>query len=58
MADAHSIHALLFDDDVAPGHRRRLATGRVALFTVGVDGVPAIHIEEALWVCVEALSAG
>jgi len=30
----------------------------LALFTVGVDGVPAIHIEEALWVCVEALNSG
>ena len=33
-------------------------TTRVVLFSVGVDGVPAIHIEEALWVCVEVLNAG
>jgi len=28
------------------------------LFTVGVAGVPAIHVEEALWLCVELLDAG
>ena len=27
------------------------------LFAVGVPGVPAIHVEEALWVCVEVLGA-
>jgi len=26
------------------------------LFWVGVAGVPAIHIEEALWLCAESLS--
>jgi hypothetical protein len=33
------------------------STDRIVLFAVGVDGVPAIHIEEALWVCIEALGA-
>lgn len=56
VADARQLHALLFGD-VAPGHGAGPRTARVALFTVGVEGVPAIHIEEALWVCVEALSA-
>ena len=28
---------------------------RAALFSVGVDGVPAIHMEEALWVAAQAL---
>jgi hypothetical protein len=27
------------------------------LFAVGVHGIPAIHIEETLWVCAEVLSA-
>jgi hypothetical protein len=31
------------------------ATRRVALFSIGVDGVPAIHVEEALWICAELL---
>ena len=55
VADAQNVHALLFDDEVAPGHRVTPRTERVALFAIGVDGVPAIHIEEALFICVEAL---
>ncbi len=58
VADPRCVHALLFDPGVAPGHKAGPHTERVALFTVGVDGVPAIHIEEALWVCVEALNSG
>jgi len=27
----------------------------VALFAVAVDGVPDIHVEEALWMCAELL---
>jgi DNA/RNA-binding domain of Phe-tRNA-synthetase-like protein len=54
VADAQRVHALLFGE-VAPGHEVTPRTERVVLFAVGVDGVPAIHIEEALWVCVEAL---
>ena len=56
VADARCVHALLFGD-VAPGHEVGSGTTRVTLFSVGVDGVPAIHVEEALWVCVEALRA-
>ncbi len=56
VADAESVHALLFGD-VAPDHCARPKTERVALFTVGVEGVPAIHVEEALWVCVEVLNS-
>ena len=33
-------------------------TRRLALFSVAVDGVPSIHIEEALWMAVEVLTAG
>ena len=58
VADPQSVHALLFDSGVTPGHEAGTGTERIALFSVGVDGVPAIHIEEALWVCVEALSCG
>jgi DNA/RNA-binding domain of Phe-tRNA-synthetase-like protein len=58
VVDRRCVHALLFDPHVAPGHEARPHTKHVALFTVGVDGVPAIHIEEALWVCVEALNCG
>lgn len=57
VADASSVHGLLFDE-VAPGHGVSAATDRIVLFSVGVDGVPAIHLEEALWVCTEALGAG
>lgn len=57
VADERHVHGMLFGD-VAPGHGASSRTARVALFTVGVEGVPAIHIEEALWVCVEALGAG
>jgi DNA/RNA-binding domain of Phe-tRNA-synthetase-like protein len=58
VADATSVHALLFDEEVAPGHGVTSRTERVALFAIGVDGVPAIHIEEALWICLETLEAG
>ncbi len=54
VADRTMLHAQLFGD-LAPGHGVTPATKRVILFTVGVDGVPAIHIEEALWLTVEML---
>jgi DNA/RNA-binding domain of Phe-tRNA-synthetase-like protein len=57
VADARCVHALLFGE-VAPGHGVTGRAGRVVLFAVGVPGVPAIHIEEALWVCVEVLGHG
>ncbi|MBV9193698.1 MAG: hypothetical protein JO168_06090 [Solirubrobacterales bacterium] len=57
VADAAHIHAPLFGE-VAAAHRPGPRTRRVALFAVGVDGVPSIHLEEALWVCVEALGPG
>jgi DNA/RNA-binding domain of Phe-tRNA-synthetase-like protein len=57
VADARWVHGTLFGE-IAPGHGVSARTSRVALFTVGVDGVPAIHLEEALWVCVEVLTAG
>jgi DNA/RNA-binding domain of Phe-tRNA-synthetase-like protein len=57
VADAGSVHAILFGE-VAPGHAPTAKTRRVMLFAIRVDGVPAIHVEEALWICFEALSAG
>jgi DNA/RNA-binding domain of Phe-tRNA-synthetase-like protein len=55
VADSRCIHAPLFGE-VAPGHGVSARTSRIVLFAVGVPGVPAIHVEEALWVCVEVLS--
>jgi DNA/RNA-binding domain of Phe-tRNA-synthetase-like protein len=57
VADARGVHALLFDE-VAPDHAVSAKTERVALFAVSVEGVPAIHTEEALWMAVEVLSSG
>jgi DNA/RNA-binding domain of Phe-tRNA-synthetase-like protein len=54
VVDGSTVHALLFAD---PAHPVGSRTRRVALFTIAVDGVPAIHIEEALWVCAELLGA-
>lgn len=56
VADAHCVHALLFGD-AASGHGVGPQTRRMALFAIGVDGVPAIHLEEALWLCVEVLQS-
>ena len=54
VADSSKIHAVLFGEplrDRGIGSR----TQRVALFALAVDGVPAIHVEEALWICAELL---
>jgi DNA/RNA-binding domain of Phe-tRNA-synthetase-like protein len=56
VADASQIHAPLFGDVVA-GHGVSSRTRRIAVFSIGVEGVPTIHVEEALWVCAEALRA-
>jgi DNA/RNA-binding domain of Phe-tRNA-synthetase-like protein len=56
VADARGVHALLFDE-VAREHAVGPGTERVALFAVSVDGVPVIHIEEALWMAVEVLNS-
>jgi DNA/RNA-binding domain of Phe-tRNA-synthetase-like protein len=54
VADTQSVHALLFGA-IAPGHGVTRGTSRMALFALGVEGVPDIHLEEALWVCGDAL---
>ncbi len=48
VADARRVHALLFGP-IAPGHEVHARARRIALFAVGVAGVPGIHLEEALW---------
>lgn len=55
VVDSRSVHALLFGA-VAPGHAPSARTKRLALYAVGVDGVPEIHVEEALWTSVEILT--
>ena len=54
VADEQRVHARLFGD---PAHGPGPRTRRMVLFAVGVDGVPAIHLEEALWVAVDVLGA-
>jgi DNA/RNA-binding domain of Phe-tRNA-synthetase-like protein len=56
VADAQRVHGLLFGE-LAAGHQVSAQTPRVVLFTVGVAGVPAIHVEEAMWLCAELLEA-
>ncbi len=56
VADSRYVHAVLFGA-LAPGHQVTRRTSRIGLFAVGVEGVPAIHLEEALWVCSETLGA-
>ncbi len=57
VADSDRVQGLLFGP-LAPGHEISRRTRRMVLFTVGVDGVPDIHLEEALWVCHDVLRSG
>lgn len=52
VADGVRVHGLLFADPEAHSAVRP-RTINVALFSVAVAGVPAIHVEEALWTCTE-----
>jgi DNA/RNA-binding domain of Phe-tRNA-synthetase-like protein len=57
VADASRVHATLFEEpagDSAPGRDAR----RIVLYAVAVEGVPVIHVEEALWMCTDALRPG
>jgi DNA/RNA-binding domain of Phe-tRNA-synthetase-like protein len=54
VADAAGPVGVLFGD-LAPGREVSGRTTRLRLFAVGVAGVPAIHVEEALWTCAEAV---
>jgi len=55
VADDRSPLAVLFGD-LAPGHGVTPETARMTLFSLQVAGVPSIHVEEALYTCVEVLS--
>jgi len=57
VGDGSRVHATLFGAP-APEHLPGPRTDRVVLFAVGVEGVPAIHLEEALWLAGEAIRAG
>lgn len=57
VADAVRAHAVLFGDP-APGHAPGPGADRMVLYAVAVEGVPAIHVEEALWAATEVLDAG
>jgi hypothetical protein len=57
IADGRAVHAELFAEPPT-GHGVGPRTERVTLFTIAVDGVPEIHVEEALWVTLDLLGAG
>ena len=57
VADASRVHARLFGPP-APEHAPGSRTRGLVLFAVGVDGVPAIHVEEALWLAENVVAAG
>ena len=56
VADSHAPLAPLFGEP-APGHLVARGTTRLLLFALRVDGVPRLHVEEALWRCGETLAA-
>ncbi|MFZ0040085.1 MAG: hypothetical protein WAK93_02165 [Solirubrobacteraceae bacterium] len=57
VADGNTVQALLFGEPF-PDRSVRTTTTRVALYAVGVDGVPEIHLEEALWLSEELVGTG
>jgi DNA/RNA-binding domain of Phe-tRNA-synthetase-like protein len=57
VADAQRLYSLLFGD-VHPDHSVGPRSRRLALYAVGVEGVPTIHVEEALWLCAQMLRTG
>jgi DNA/RNA-binding domain of Phe-tRNA-synthetase-like protein len=57
IADLQTPLAVLFGD-VAETHGVTARTARMVLYAVQVAGVAAIYVEEALWMCVEALRSG
>ena len=54
VADAGAPVGVLFGE-LAPPREPTSATERVRVFTIQVEGVPELHVEEALWACQEAL---
>jgi hypothetical protein len=57
VADAVRVYATLFGEPTAE-FVPRSGTRRIVLYAVAVEGVPAIHVEEALWVCTDLMGAG
>jgi DNA/RNA-binding domain of Phe-tRNA-synthetase-like protein len=57
VADEAGPLATLFEAP-AKGHGVTKRTSRMVLYSLQVAGVPAIHVEEALHTCVEALRSG
>ena len=57
VADSSRTVAVLFGP-VAARNEVTAASRRLRLMAVGVAGVPAIHVEEALFACAEALQTG
>jgi DNA/RNA-binding domain of Phe-tRNA-synthetase-like protein len=55
VADLAGAVAVLFGD-VAPTHAVTPRTARARLFTVQVEGVPAIHVSEALWTVADTVA--
>jgi DNA/RNA-binding domain of Phe-tRNA-synthetase-like protein len=54
VADAGAAVAVLFGE-IAPGLAAGPKAGEVLLFTLQVPGVPSLHVEEALWMCISML---
>jgi DNA/RNA-binding domain of Phe-tRNA-synthetase-like protein len=54
IADASSAVAILFGE-LSERHQPVTGTRSLTLFAVQVAGVPALYVEEALWICHEAL---
>jgi hypothetical protein len=57
VADTSRVHAPLFGAPLTPSAPGP-STAEVALYAVGVPGVPEIHVHEALWLAAEPLGAG
>jgi DNA/RNA-binding domain of Phe-tRNA-synthetase-like protein len=57
VADAGCVHARLFGEP-APACAPGPGPGRIVLYAIAVEGVPAIHVEEALWTATDVLEAG
>jgi DNA/RNA-binding domain of Phe-tRNA-synthetase-like protein len=57
VGDAATTCCGLFEDPL-PKYAVTARTRRVTLFTLAVDGVPEIHVEEALWCALDLLAPG
>ncbi len=55
VADEAAPVGVLFDE-IGPAHEVHRGTEQVTLFSVQVAGVPAIHVEEAMWVAASTIA--